>query len=498
MYGSTHPWNAFEWYNKYPDLVQAAGRIPFPYRPGMSVPLGSLTDSSGVTTLKHQIQGVMAIDFGPSVGKSSTQTDPISIVVKELYARVRRSFSGSIDADPPDFVIYMVALDSLFAYTAWLKRVYRCVTAYTPDNYQMPNTLLLAMGFSSAQIEYLRLNKMRFWQNINELIYMTRKFKAPAVMDYLNRHHWMNEHVYTDTPSLNSQLYLFNQVYYYRFALLPTPDGVQAGGLNYVPLWSNLTGSDTVTELYEFGRSMVDALAGSDDAYMISGYLDRAYEGVPSFAVAPLLIDEVIQPVFDEEVLSQIQNSRPVGLTVSDREYENVFNAISQDPKANIIVSNPSLEVAKDHFIVGNAPWNLMPVINIRDFNPDVPAIVEATRLTCGFGKPADLTSDTVSVPIQGASEITLGHYIISVGIDGTTQSGQIALPWLAVSGAGSFNNLAMLSQYDWHPQLVVRYAGTGTPYVFGDTMNITSLTGDQLENLNRIALYSELNAFNI
>lgn len=98
--------NAIEWYSRYPQLLLGAGQIPYPYRPGMTLPLGKFYNNNTDVVNNTTIPGLLRIDWIPSVGQSDSPTSPISIVGKEVYAKVREKFSGSLDADAPDFVIY--------------------------------------------------------------------------------------------------------------------------------------------------------------------------------------------------------------------------------------------------------------------------------------------------------------------------------------------------------------------------------------------------------
>lgn len=344
--GAMSSLNDLSWYSRYPDLLIAGASFPYPYRPGMRTGKVFDVDVDAIGATANDINfitvpGVMSLDWVPSVGSSTSVLDPASIVAKELFARVRSSFSGSLAADPPDFVIYLMALDSIYSYLAWLKRVNRTVSTFSPDNRMVPEGVLMSMGFSLDNIAELQQRKMELFSITNELIKMSRKFTCPAVMDYFNRHYWMNDNVYTDAPSANSQFYVFNQTHWYKFALLPTPDSVQAGGLTLVEL--QIPSSQVVEYLYNFGKQLITALAESDDSYIISGYLMRAFEGTPSFTVADLEYGEIITPVYVEEVLSQIENSTAVPFP-SGATYDAVVDGdVTQDPKTNRVLCAPAV-----------------------------------------------------------------------------------------------------------------------------------------------------------
>lgn len=486
--GALSPLNDFAWYNNNPELTVAAANIPFPYRPGMSLPhYTSVTPTDDV--LGEEIPGVMRINWIPSIGQAGMPTDPINIVGKEIFNKVRSVYSGSLDAEAPDFVIYMVALDSIFSYISTLKRLYRAISTFSPNNYVVPNTLLAALGMENVQgIEDLRRNKMILFQSINELIKMTGKFNCPAIFDYFTRHYWMSENVYTDAESANSQFYVFNQSHYYKFALKKTPDNVDAGGLEAVPL--DLVGKTTgvATYLYTFGKDLIDALASNDSSYVISGYLQRAYEGTPNFNVAPLDYGELIVPAYVPEVLAQIENIEGVEYTL-----EHVENMdISQNPKTNCVIYNPTVGGKPTHLTYGR----FKPTLSIRSDNPSIVDIVEATRLTNHLNSDGTIIAGTEIV-----TYIQLYHG--NVAADAQWILPDIVRQITVVDTDNQLNvsnmrALAAISNFDWHPKFIVLWPTQDNDSVctFMDLHNTTVIDPVDLQNLHRICVYSEFNCF--
>lgn len=520
--------NDISWYTKYPNLLQAAGSFPYPYRPGMSLNIGQYTIPTVSNPIQRQfvIPGVMVLDWVPSVGYSKTATDPASIMAKEIYAKVRAAFSGSLDADGPDFVVYLGALDSIFTYLAWLKRLYRVMNAWTPENYVLPDVVLSAMGFTAANILSLRQHRTQLWQCINELILMSRKFTCPAVMDLFNRHYWMSDNVYTDSPDINSQFYLFNPTALYKYAALDMPDGNPGPGLQMtlMPQFNSSNASNISVELfYQFGRSLIDALVAWDDAYTINGYLQRAYAGVPTFIVEELPQDAVLLPQYTEEVLTQIENSRAIPFgrywDFSDLSGLNV----TQDVPSNAVISDPTvtldmLQAVADSF---QRCVTTSPTLSARSPSPTVADSVIASRLQCAV-KSYTMSGNSATLKITAATEIPVAWHIYkTVRASNVWGTGGIPYPQVVnftyQTGAGSTTTagemIAMLEealgvfeaeQFDWHPFSFVTRSSyyNATPnagcFVAGDTHNITSITVTDLENLHKICVYSELNAFSV
>lgn len=511
--------NDISWYSRYPELLAAAGQVQYPWRPGMFLPMGSTIYDSKTHPIQYAVPGVMGIRWAPNLGYSESVSSPISITSKEIYSRVRAAFSGSLEADPPDFIIYMMALDSIFSYIAYLKRLYRVTNAYDPQNLAIPTSLLLALldvttttnltPSPEVVLTQLQSSKMKLYGIINELIHMTEKFRCPSVMDVFNRHYWLNDNVYTDAPSVNSQLYVFHQTYFYKFSLQNTPEGIAAGGLEMVsePSFSAADGDSLVDNLFSFGKSLIDALASSDDAYTISGYLMRAFEGTPSFTVDLLSYDEKLELKYDEEVLMQIENI----VAIPDfSKYQTAVTAgkmnVSQDPKTNTIINRPQVQWPT----TGNkGDWytyfQSMPMLNsVRKEMPTVADTVISTRLKTWL--VAAGSAETFNV--MGATEVVLG--IWTTWLRKNESTGALTYDWRLVSQfvsidssttVGSFNSgFLFASAFDWTPAVYVMYRAGSLCDLrpIWDVHNVTVLPPHELENINKVCLYSEFNAFTV
>ena len=498
--------NDFSWYNRNPALTVAAASVPYPYRPGMQLP-PILTDIDEPNRLQgFDIPGVMALNWIPSVGTSNSPTDPASIAAKEVFAKVRSVFSGSIEADPPDFIIYLLALDSIFSYIGSLKRIYRVLNGYSPMNYQTPDALLNAMGIPKANIPAWRADKTLLWQQINTLIGMTQKFKCPAVFDIFNRHYWMNDNVYTDDASANSQFYVFKQYSVCKYAVTGTP---AVGCLQQIPATIGVN----PTAAFNFARSLIDALASSDDAYIISGYLTRAYEGFPVFVVDELKADETFSPLYVPEVLSQIENSTTVcGAGATNDVVTKILESalITQNPSTNSIVSNPL-------GYSSNLVSTMTPLISIRAEVPSVVDTVEATRLSAymDYSQPA---VDTNYHPVDCGTELPLFWRYYSVNSTNTkfiedmhiisqTFDVNMKYPDTIVSttdGSWVIDSLLM-SSFDWAPRIILEISMSNAqgvqngvwPMMWWDVHNVTSVSYEQMKEIHRVCLLSEFNSFN-
>lgn len=505
--------NDISWYTRYPNLLQAAGSFPFPYRPGMVVPTGTIRLGSTTTPTTMPYPGVMTINWIPTVGYSKNPSDPASLIAREMYSKVRSKFSSSLDVDPPDFLMYVQALDSIYAYIGSLKRIYRIISAYSPENYIIPDGLLRALGvYNSTTLQNLRQNKTRFWQSINELVLMSRRFTCPAEFDVLNRHYWLNDNVYTDAASPNAQFFAFKMIALYKYAPQNTPDGVQASGLEqvfYPDLDASNPDTDPVKTKFEFGKSLIEALSAWDDAYTINGYLMRAYEGAQLFQVDELAQDEAFLPVYVPEVLTQIENAMTPFDPVNSAGY--ISNNVSQDPKTNSVICNPQLiytSTSNQFPALRRGAAGLKPRISIRSDTPSVADVVIATRMMTGvknvvIGPSYDVTADLIC----GTEIVANFNTFVLSGTDVLVERMGSGIVTSSVTGSVTDNfgpvdvkAIAQLTSFDWHPILYllesVNNAFTSHVQMIGDIHNITTVEWTDIENLHRICAYSEYNSF--
>lgn len=490
--------NDVSWYTRYPNLSVASAQFPFPYRPGMKM---QLDPNRGVPYI---VPGVMEMQWYPSIGWSESATDPASIVCKELFQKVRKAYgAGDLLCDAPDFMVYLMALDGVFSYLASIRRIFRLLSAWTPDNYQLPDTVLEAMGCNQTAIQNLRINRNQLWQVLNELTLMSRKFTCPAVMDIMNRHFWMNDNVYTDAPTVNSQFYVFHQMGYYRYKPQNMPSGDPASGLEMVASpFVRTNNALTVTSVYEFGRALIDALVAWDDAYTINGYLSRAFEGTPNFIVDETPLDQPFNPVYEPEVLMQIENSRSIWAGTLDL----TSLAVSQDILTNSIISKPTVTLftaTKDSaFRVGKHNLHYVPpTLSQRSDAPQVADNIVASRLQVNF---EPLEGSTTQARVIAATEIPTAwyeHSVFGVGLEVSS----VAAVEFNTELTPTYGDYAIFNMgaYDWHPIAWVFFYNVGQNRLYnisaaGDVHNVTVITADDLKNMHKICVYSEFNAFSI
>lgn len=526
--------NDASWYTRYPELVAGAGSFPYPYRPGSKLNVGGASSTIvGSIDREYAIPGVLSLSWAPSVGIAKDATDPVNVTAREIYARVRKAYSGTLRADAPDYIVYIMCLDSIYSYIAWLKRLVRLLNTYSPDNYVVPTRLLNALGIQTNMIATLASQRTDLWTLINTLSHMVSKFYLPNSFDICNRHVWMNDRVFTDAKSTNSQLYIFNQRFFYTYANVKLSDGSD----NYGPgavlnrLYSNSI--DSFDALQNLGINMINALVSWDESYTISGYLRRAFEGEKPFETALMGIDDLQEFTYSEEVLTQIENSRviPGGemlLQVGAVNYD-TQRMIAQNPLTNCITCDNSYTIP--NYLTSTqylntfygAGYTIDPVFSLR-YKPSPELNVIASRLhaTVRMIAKAGTPAGSGTFEIDCGTEIPLAWHIL--GADPITNEASIsaALYQTPVIVAdvtptaadisnliGTITRISELEVFDWHPFVILTFAQNNNDEnetltwqkrvrIAGDVNNITSVSPEILAMLHRVCLYSEFDAFSI
>lgn len=480
--------NDITWYSRNPELLAAAARIPFPYKPGMQIDLGTQKLETYNIPVSYTVPGVCSLRFAYSIGESTDINSPACIASREMYGRIRANYSGALEADAPDIFMYAIALDQVHAYIAYMKRIYKTINLYSPHNRNYPETILRALNFQPKHVAELQTQKVALWGYINTLVNMANKYAVPDDMDIYKRHRWMNENIYLDAADAASQSFIFNPSGFYKVDI----SGETGTALTYV---SGFTGGDRdlysastplADYMYNFGRSLIDAISLWDDSYTINGYIMRAYDG-SNFLRSDLLgQDEMIQPIFEPEVLMQIMNFTGVGILDTDSL------KVTQNP-----VDNTLTHVPKTHssglqtFYTGN------PLLNIPSTMPTPADVTIASRLQATVEPATRVIHAATEIPIDvavftSADAANVGFtytYVVHLAQKNEWNKTEAALK--GIIGMRAFTGA---------PATWVAITNTDgsslSMWYNGDVANITEITADALKELTRVCIYSEFNCF--
>lgn len=499
--------NDWRWYAANPQLITDFASFPY------GKPLGSKELSGNTATDVTSYPGVMAFGFVPAIGWADGETSPINVAMRRMYAQVRRANSGATNYDPVDMMEYMIAVDSALMYLAFMKRAYAVMLDYTPYNRYYPQTLVQAMGLDYSDIES-NLNDFRGYINI--FAAKIAQLWIPNTMSYMARHTWMCEGIYTDGNTQKAQTYLYVPKAFYRFQL--NTDG--SGMLASVP-FSEGAG---LADLISFGNSLIEPMITSQDFATMSGDILKAFGEAGIVKVYGITEGYQVLPVYDEEVLSQMENLVVYG------GVNNLDIVQTTAVGTGFLVSKPTFNDSyglNGFEIPTNYQAGLQAYLTpfyttgkVLNFHHDAPTpeqAMVATRLTtAASGIAYSYSTDALTVTgnvIACGSEIvtsmTLYYYsyvgnipsVQTVGFK-TISLNPFFIGQTAAVEASHLNrygfDLGLLSNFDWHPEIFAVPIVIATDDVYlnnvvsiWDRSFYTNLSPEDIEQLHTTALLS-------
>lgn len=451
------------------------------------------------------VPGVLAVYIGLTAGVAENAQSPVNLGATNVYSYVRYKNSGSANYDSPDLMLYLIAMDSLYAAWNWMKRIYGYVSSYSQRNTYMPRAYAEADCVDFDDI-IANLADFRGWLNIKAQ--EIAAFCVPATMSYMVRHSWLFSNVYTDSNTAKAQQYMYTPAWFYEYDETSSPQG----GL-LVPVAVNFPRTPnkwTFAALQNLLNGMLEAMNYSEDIGIMSGDILKAYSQSGLFTLSSIPDDYKVMPVFSEEVLTQIENAQVFDMMETSELSQ--FN-ITQDPNTNYLKCTPRFTT--------NVPRQ-GGYLNFHWDNPTPEQVIVASRL-----KPSFLVQgtggSTVSVLTSVGSEIAVGattfQYVSGADI---TAAYNAATPLQLVASDLNFSlypnlngedavtdmarYMAMLNSlfsFDWGPELIFGYAtGTSDPIYYScgttrDWDNYVQIDDQDIVSMNLLALLSEFNVPN-
>lgn len=480
-YGKDTPnkvgFNDVTWYTKNPSLLTAAASLSY------NAALGSnnIWDVSATevnTAPVTYFNGVMGINFGFCPGISIDKASPINIAANNIYSYVRYMNSGSKNYDAPDLMLYLLAMDSAYAYLNYMQRMYGVARVYNQRNRYYGKNLLEAMRMNGLDVQS---NLANFRSYINSYAAKLTSFCVPSSMPLFQRHSWMVSNIYKDSDTDKANLYVFLPLYFYKFS-----ETTNEKGGELIPIVVTEK-NKTVADLISIGEEIISALQLSEDIGVMSGDILKAYGQDKLFTVSAMPDDYTVLPVYNESVLTQIHNSVGVGSVLS---IDVASNKITQDPdNDNAIIWNPTF--VKNHENVAIPPMLNLPWENITPADSMV-----ASRLTTMY----QVSGNNITLK-QCGTEVVFTYDIHTLNSLGGITSAQYQTVVGSTEGSAANYEDAMLesSHFDWAPIIYrVEFAeAAGVPailtHVVGDLNTYTILGNQVLKNMHECAILSEL-----
>lgn len=299
--------NDLGWYVNNKQILDDVCRLPY------NIPVGMPFNREGVFTqslvqqyAREAVPGIAVMNIVPTIGNGRTATDPVNLAFNGMFTYIRARNSGRWDFDANDLAIAVLATDSLYYTVHWYKRIYGTLALNHQSNRYLPKALLEAQGID---YENLMNNSDRFRAAINLRLERINSLKIPSGLHLFKRHEWLFDNYYIEGPSEKDQIYMYKPAAYYVYGLS------EAGPseLTCHRFLAGATGTDgrlTWEDLIRKLDAMMNPIFDDEDVNLISGYIEKAYEGkVMQLELIP--DDYRVNLIWSDDVLLQFKNAKP-------------------------------------------------------------------------------------------------------------------------------------------------------------------------------------------
>lgn len=443
----------------------------------------------------YTAEGIMVFDIAPTPGTLTSIHDAGNVAAQQLYTTLRKANSGRVNYDLPEPMMYSMGVDSAYMVYEYMLRGYRSMLSFNYANRYIPAALVEAQGFGMALMDELA----DFKAALDLFSYKLASLSMPDQFDIIKRHSWMFTNVYTDSAGRKAQMYLFNLHGVYIWT---EGSNNKETYLKYTPLHV-LTGNSLITSVKQVNAIMnavLDPLLGSQDVGIISGDMRKAFGDANMITIAPVESHPFLEPVYEKEVLQQIENMEIVPSSRdlwAERLEASHFLDITQNLQN--LTYGPYLTQAPS--FPTSTSWNFQVgrkhVINMHSDQPTSDDVIVATRLipkiqSLSYAGP----NANVWTLANYGTEICVGARMIMINdIQANTYSINGFQSDIEINASQALMIATRWTKYDWAPTLYWwnRTSNAATlSTICCDLDNYYWADWSSLENLNNAAVMSE------
>lgn len=310
--------NSPDWYITDPSMLTAVASYPFGLAMGVPQRFHGDTPLAWdyiATDTTAALPGILAMNYTPVIGDTETAASAANTAAQAVYTAIRSKNSGAKNYEPADVMTYLLSMDSIYMYYAWMVRLYGTIYSYNQRNRYMPKALIQAMGVDFdnivGHIADLKAYMDYFHSRASTMV-------VPNDMTYFQRHTYLASEIFMDANSPKAQFYLFNPESYMLY------DGYtdrKGGRCIYAhPEATSFLGTYTFDDIKNFGNMMLERVLTDVDCGTISGDILKAFEG-NTIKLGIMPYEYNIVPKFDPWILLQIHNATIVdGVSVGPVE----------------------------------------------------------------------------------------------------------------------------------------------------------------------------------
>lgn len=517
--------NDVSWYANNPEMLRAAASLPFSQSIGTPVTIdGNSQLAWGKGYHNEAIPGLMVLRYVPVPAANEAMLNganaPMNVAAAGIYSTIRSSNSGGKNYDPPNLMLYLLAMDSVYSFYSWMTRIYGSMRLYSQRNRYLPQLLAEAQG---ANFDDLMSKLAQFRYYINQFAVRASSMCVPAVMSYYQRHFWLSQNIFADDQTLKAQLYMFVPACFLTYGMRKSTTSTQelaAPSLGASFRIDQDTPLKTLDDIITFGNQLVTEVITDEDFNIMSGDILKAYGADKLFTLSPITEDYTVTPVYSEEVLTQIENAiilgeqrSPLWVEPSSANWiqnECAYNQIQefvQTSSTNALGYLRSLFMPMSDVKSGATVKTMEPqripgiagsrLLNLHKDDVDPADVMIATRLcptlsvyTSGSGTSATTCARLGTSGSEYISNATIYRYVWNDAGERNLEKHRFASSMLS-----SEVPFALLSNMQHHP-LVYIVDGAGldakTTGILGDMDNYTVVDPQTLSRIHETALLSQ------
>lgn len=405
------------WYALNPQLLKDAASFPYAWPLGHKLDLGK----HAYKINEGSIPGILVMNWAPTIGYSMDGTSPVNVASINTYTKVRHDNSGHANYDHADYMMYLLAMDSVYAFHSWMRRVYGVALTYSNTNRYYPRALVKAMG---VDFDDLQKNLADFRQYINTYAVKASALAVPAKMSIMTKHYWMSEGLYYDSNQDKPQTYLFNPLGFYQFEV--SKGDMPHGTLVFKPLFPTQgiegvgiqaeTGAKTdkawqLGDFMNYGDSLLAPIISDEDFGIMSGDTLKSF-GIGGCYTLPVTEETyTVVPSYSPEVLDQIQNATFIGMPdVNTMKIDQDINVgagwILSDPK----FTHPWIKGVVGHELPGQNPFLVNRFLTFEHGDITPAQTMEASRWTNISTEVTSTNTRSYRVPTMGTEVMCVGN----------------------------------------------------------------------------------------
>lgn len=476
--------NDWRFYAATEQIAKDVASLPFNYLGGTKFPTSGVTiNTQGqleVVNNTSAIPAVLNVNYVNSIGVTTSKTQGINMAAIQLYTYVRQRNSGASNYEAPDLAMYILALRELYSELARLKKIIGLAGKFDYYNHNIPDLLLLACGVDAND---LRNNLAQYRARLNLLISKADAFALPSYFKIIDRSYFIEASVFMDSNSIRGQFYNFNKRGYYVWSPVSSTTGTEL-------VFKQTTTQTKFSYHLDQAQEMLDAMYLDSDALLMSGDILKAFgeSGLMNMTEVP---ENYVTPfVYDEDILSQIENSYAIkpSHTVTEADLlASVTDAWNITQSNQLIKFEPKFKVSTSE-IPG---YVTKFAFNSHKENPDYKDVLEWSRLMCTMSAVGTEAEGMLVSLTSTGLEVVLSYSLYGYVLNSPQNIANLGSTINGIEQGNSLNSALSITNFDWHPFLYAIYVQSVR--VVGDLKVATAVDADTIQKINDAAIYGAL-----